>query len=186
VKAAIIWISALILMVCAAGGNAQSIDVKLQDQMVTLERDVVRIYNELQKYLLQDFQQDDELLAFETLMTVYVDEILDLFDTYYRINETTLESHQKIAARCLLFRSLTFMERAETSVRNYERACRDYRRALLLVKDHSYEPLLNSTLPYEVWIGDKLYTRIVDLIDNRNKNFQMVNCLKISSGTGKQ
>jgi len=179
-----LWAITPFLLISAFEIKAQSIDVKLQEQMVTLERDVVRIYNELQKYLLQDKQQENELLAFEALITTYVDGILDLFDTYYRIRESTLELHQKITARCLLIRSLTFMERAQKNSQNYIKACEDYKRALLLVQEHSYEPLLSTKLPYEIWIGDKLYTRIADLIDNRSKNFHMVDCFKITPSVG--
>jgi hypothetical protein len=41
-------------------------------------------------------------------------------------------------------------------------------------------PIMNKTLPYEIWIGRKLYTRLVDLLDDRGKGFQFLDCLQKS------
>ncbi|MFQ6113686.1 MAG: hypothetical protein ACE5NG_06295, partial [bacterium] len=40
--------------------SAQPIEMKLEEQMVSLERDVVRIYNELQKFLIEDPRRGHE------------------------------------------------------------------------------------------------------------------------------
>ena len=162
---------------------AQLVDMKLEEQMVSLERDVVRIYNELQKFLYEDARRGNELLAFESLITIYVDEILNLYDTFWRVKGTTLESQQNIAARALIFRALTYLERARETPENYSRACQDYKKALYLARNELKEPLLNTKLPYEVWVGRKLYTRLADLLDNRSKNFQMIDCIKIATDT---
>lgn len=150
--------------------------------MVALERDVVRIYNELQKFLFEDARSGNELLAFESLITIYVDEVLNLYDTFWRIKGTTLESQQNIAARCLIFRALTYLERAGENSSNYRKACDDYKRALRLAQNDLQEPLLSTKLPHEVWVGRKLYTRLADLLDNRSKNFQMIDCFRMSNG----
>jgi tetratricopeptide (TPR) repeat protein len=160
--------------------QAQPVDLKLEEQMISLERDVVRIYNELQKFLLEEKRSPSELLAFEHLISNYVDQVLDLYDTFFRIKGTTLESQQNIAARCLIFRALTFMERAETHVENYRKACEDYKKALRLAQNELKEPLLSTRLPHEVWVGRKLYTRLADLLDNRGKNFQMLDCFRMN------
>ncbi|MFQ5676651.1 MAG: hypothetical protein ACE5G1_12195, partial [bacterium] len=144
------------------------------------ERDVVRIYNELQKFLYEDNRRGSELQAFESLITIYVKEILDLYDTFWRIKGTTLESQQNIAARCLILRSLTYLERLEEEPSNYAKACEDYKRALRLAQNEFKEPLLSTKLPHEVWVGRKLYTRLADLLDSRAKNFQMIDCFKLS------
>jgi hypothetical protein len=159
--------------------SAQPIEMKLEEQMVALERDVVRIYNELQKFLVEDTRRGAELLAFESLITIYVNEVLNVYDTFWRIKGTTLESHQNIAARCLIFRALTYLERARENSANYSKACEDYKRALHLAQNELNEPLLNTKLPHEVWIGPKLYTRLADLLDDRGKNFQMIDCFGI-------
>jgi len=161
--------------------TAQTIDMKLEEQMIALERDVVRIYNELQKFLYEDNRRGSELLAFESLITIYVKEILDLYDTFYRIKGTTLESQQNIAARCLVFRALTYLERVREEPSNYRSACGDYKRALHLAQNELKEPLLSTKLPHEVWVGRKLYTRLADLLDNRHKNFQMIDCFRMSN-----
>ncbi|MFQ6113495.1 MAG: hypothetical protein ACE5NG_05325, partial [bacterium] len=118
--------------------------------------------------------------AFEGLITIYVDEVLNLYDTFWRIKGTTLESHQNIAGRCLIFRALTYLERAHENTTNYSKACDDYKKALHLAQNELNEPLLSTRLPHEVWVGEKLYTRLADLLDNRGKNFQMVDCFKIT------
>ncbi|HEX9652400.1 MAG TPA: hypothetical protein VGA99_01710 [bacterium] len=163
--------------------SAQAIEMKLEEQMVARERDVVRIYNELQKFLYQDpNRRGNELLAFEALITVYVDEVLNLYDTFWRMKGTTLESQQNIAARCLLFRALTYLERAHKNSANYAKACEDYKKALYLAQNKLEEPLLSSKLPHEVWVGKKLYTRLADLLDSRAKNFQMIDCFRMTNG----
>lgn len=170
----------LILFSLPSTSQAQAIEMRLEEQMVVMERDIVRIYNELQKFLHEDSRRGKELLAFESLITIYVDQVLDLYDTFYRIRGTTLESQQNIAARCLIFRALTYLERAEEHPVNYDKACEDYKKALRLAQNDLKEPLLSTKLPHEVWIGNKLYTRLADLLDNRSKNFQMIDCFRMS------
>lgn len=179
--------SLIALIACASFSpfqelHAQYLDMRLEEQMITLERDVVRIYNELQKFLFEDTRRGNELLAFEALITIYVDEILNLYDTFWRVKGTTLESQQNIAARCLIFRSLTYLERTSTNRENYKKACEDYKRALHLAQNELKEPLLSTRLPHEVWVGRKLYTRLADLLDNRSKNFQMLECFSMTNG----
>ncbi len=160
---------------------AQPIEMKLEEQMVALERDVVRTYNELQKLLHQAPQQrEPELRAFESLISVYVNNVLNVYETFWRMQGTTLESQQNVAARCLLFRALTYLERVGEDPANYRKACTDYKKALHLSQNRLKEPLLSTRLPYEVWVGNKLYTRFADLLDSRDKNFQMVDCFKMS------
>ena len=161
--------------------KAQTVEMNLEEQMAALERDVARIYNELQKFLDEDNRRGSELLAFESLITIYVKEVLDLYDTFYRIRGTTLESQQNIAARCLIFRALTYLERVREEPSNYQSACNDYKRALHLAQNELREHLLSTKLPHEIWVGRKLYTRLADLLDNRSKNFQMIDCFKMSN-----
>lgn len=171
----------LLLLFAFENASAQRIEMLLEERMISLERDVVRIYNELQKFLYEDTRRGNELLAFEAVMRIYVDEILNLYDTLWRLKGTTLESHKNIAARCLIFRALTYLERATENSDNYARACEDYKRALRLAHNDLKKPLLSTELPHEVWIGHKLYTRLADLLDNRSKNFQMLDCFRISN-----
>ena len=161
--------------------KAQTVEMNLEEQMVALQRYVARIYNELQKFLDEDNRRGSELLAFESLITIYVKEILDLYDTFYRIRGTTLESQQNIAARSLIFRALTYLERVREEPSNYRSACNDYKRALHLAQNELREPLLSTKLPHEIWVGRKRYTRLADLLDNRRKNFQMIECFKMSN-----
>ena len=163
--------------------KAQPIDMKLEEQMIALERDVVRIYNELQKFIYLTNNRGYELVAFESLITIYVEDVLNLYDTFWRIKGTILESQQNIAARCLIFRALTYLERTQQDGSNYQKACDDYTRALRLSQNELNEPLLNTKIPHEVWVGRKLYTRLADLLDHRGKNFQMIECFKMTNGS---
>ena len=165
--------------------HAQPIDMKLEEQMIALERDVVRIYNELQKFLVLTNNRGNELLAFESLITIYVEEVLNLYDTFWRIKGTALESQQNIAGRCLIFRALTYLERVQEDGSNYRKACDDYKKALRLAQNELNEPLLNTKIPHEVWVGRKLYTRLADLLDHRGKNFQMIECFKMMNGAAR-
>ncbi|MFQ5709186.1 MAG: hypothetical protein ACE5HO_17150 [bacterium] len=175
-----LWPLWLLLVGGVSGLRAQAIEMALEERMVSLERDVVRTYNELQKYLYENPEQENELSAFESLLSIYVDEILNLYDTFWRLKGTTLESHQNIAARSLIFRALTMLENTARNPENYKKACDDYKKALFLTQNELRQPLLSTKLPYEVWIGHKLYTRLADLLDNRGKNFQMLDCFRMS------
>jgi len=177
-----LWIAVLLILAATSSrAAAQQIDMRLDEQMVSLERDVVRSYNELQKLLMHDRRRGAEMAAFEKLITIYVDEVLNLYDTFWRVKGTTLESEQNIAARCLIFRALTYLERSSEVPDNYARACEDYKKALRLAQNELKEPLLSTKLPYEVWVGRKLYTRLADLLDDRGKNFQMIDCFAASN-----
>ena len=173
--------SSILFCMILSNIHAQTIDLKLEEQMVALQSDVIRSYIELQKFLNEDTRRGNELLAFESLITIYVNEILNLYDTLWRLNGTTLESHQYIAARSLIFRALAYLERVAENEVNYAKACEDYKRALLLAQNELKKPLLSTKLPFEVWVGKKLYTRLADLLDNREKNFQMLDCFRVSN-----
>ncbi len=76
---------------------------------------------------------------------------------------------------------MTYLERVREEPSNYRSACNDYKRALHLAQNELREPLLSTKLPHEIWVGRKLYTRLADLLDNRSKNFQMIDCFKMSN-----
>lgn len=158
--------------------RAQSTETRLEKQMIEYEREVVQAYHEIQNYLLESNTKQAELIAFEKLMSVYVERITEIYNTLKRLKGYTLETYRAVVARALILRALTLLERAEKNPENYELACQDYRNALLLYKQGSTIPIMNKPLPYEVWIGRKLYTRLVDLLDDRGKGFQFLDCLQ--------
>jgi len=159
-------------------GWGQSTETRLEKQMIEYEADVVQAYHEIQNYLIEKKINQAELIAFEKLMSVYVERIFEIYSTLRRLKGFTLETYRGVVARALIFRALTYLERASESPENYQKACDDYRKALQLYQKGSQIPIMNKRLPYEVWIGPKLYTRLVDLLDDRGKGFQLLDCLR--------
>jgi len=158
--------------------QGQSTETRLEKQMIDYERDVVQAYHEIQKYLLESHNNQAELIAFEKLMSVYVERIFEIYSTLRRLKGYTLETYRAVVARALILRALTLLERADANPENYESACQDYRKALTLYQHSSTVPIMNKQLPYEIWVGRKLYTRLVDLLDDRGKGFQFLDCLQ--------
>jgi hypothetical protein len=154
------------------------IETKFEQQMVEYEVDVVRCYNELQKFLDKYDRNIVEMIAFENLLSIYVDRILEIFNTMERLAGSSLETYRGVAARALIFRSLTYLERSRQTPENFEKAVNDYKHALQLYKMSTTIPIMNKKLPYEVWIGRKMYTRLADLLDDKNKDFNLLNSLK--------
>lgn len=171
-----------ILLFSISGPNlfAQSTEARLEKQMIEYERYVVQAYHEIQKNIMEEHKSQAELIAFEELMSVYVERIFEIYSTVKRLKGYTLETYRAVVARALILRALTMLERAEKNPKNYSLACQDYRQALLLYQQSSTVPIMNKTLPYEIWIGRKLYTRLVDLLDDRGKGFQFLDCLQKS------
>jgi len=165
-------------LIVTTGSYSQSvIKTKFEQQMVDYETDVVRCYNELQKFLYQDDRNLAEMIAFENLLSIYVDRILEIFNTMERLAGSSLETYRGVAARALIFRSLTYLERSKETPENFDKAVNDYKHALQLYKKGTTIPIMNKKLPYEVWIGRKMYTRLADLLDDKNKDFNLLNSL---------
>lgn len=165
------------VIIMAGQAYCQSIiKTKFEQQMVDYENDVVRCYNELQKFLYQDDRNIAEMIAFENLLSTYVDRILEIFNTMERLAGSSLETYRGVAARALIFRSLTYLERSKEAHENFNKAVSDYKYALQLYKGSTI-PIINKKLPYEVWIGRKMYTRLADLLDDKNKDFNLLNSL---------
>lgn len=175
-------IKLIMLLICVLTLNGeifgQSTETRLEKQMIEYERDVVQAYHEIQKYLLETHLNQAELIAFEQLMSVYVERIFEIHSTLRRLKGYTLETYRAVVSRALIIRALTLLERADRYPKNYKLACQDYQKALLLYKHNSTVPIMNKQLPYEIWIGRKLYTRLVDLLDDRGKGFQFLDCLQ--------
>jgi len=168
-----------VFVICHTTSFSQSIiETKFEQQMVEYETDVVRCYNELQKFLDKYDRNLAEMIAFEDLLSIYVDRILEIFNTMERLAGSSLETYRGVAARVLIFRSLTYLERSRQAPENFQKAVTDYKHALQLYKMSTTIPIMNKKLPYEVWIGRKMYTRLADLLDDKNKDFNLLNSLK--------
>lgn len=150
------------------------IETKFEEQMIGYESDLFRCYNEMQKFLLENNPVTAEMAAFENLLSIYTDLILEIYSTMERTTGVPLETYRSVAARALIFRSLTYLERSKSSSENFKKATEDYQHALQLYRQNTI-PILNQKLPYEVWIGRKMYSRLADLLDDKNKNFNLLN-----------
>ncbi len=95
-----------------------------------------------------------------------------------RLSGATLETYRSVSARALIFRSLTYLERSKDSKEQYQKAIEDYKRALQLYEKGEAIPIMNKKLPYEVWIGKKIYTRLADLLDDKSKGFDLHDTFK--------
>lgn len=157
-----------------SSGYAQSvIESKFEQQMIEYESDLFRCYNEMQKFLVENNEILAEMIAFENLLSIYVDLILEIYSTMERVTGAPLETYRAVAARALIFRSLTYLERSKKFPENKQKAINDYQHALQLYESTTI-PILNKKLPYEVWIGRKMYTRLADLLDDKNKDFELL------------
>jgi len=171
----ILCFSILIFFISNNINYSQSIiETKFEQQMIDYEADVVRCYNELQKFLNEYDRNIAEMIAFEDLLSIYVDRILEIYNTMQRLAGSSLETYRGVAARALIFRSLTYLERSKQAPENFEKAINDYKNALQLYKQETTIPIMNKKLPYEVWIGRKMYTRLADLLDDKNKDFNLL------------
>ena len=149
-------------------------ETTFEKQMIDYEYDVVRTYNELQKFLHDCEPNAAEQEAFENLLSIYVDRILEIYSTMQRLSGSTLETYRGVAARALIFRTLTYLEQSKTSEEHYRKATEDYKQALQLYQKGRNIPIMNKRLPYEVWIGKKMYTRLADLLDDKSKGFDLL------------
>jgi len=154
--------------------SQSTFETTFEKQMIEYEYDVVRTYNELQKFLHDCDPNESEQTAFESLLSIYVDRIMEIFNTMQRLSGSTLETYRGVAARALIFRTLTYLEQSRKSEDHYKKAVDDYKRALQLYQKGRNIPIMNKKLPYEVWIGEKMYTRLSDLLDDKGKGFDLL------------
>lgn len=172
----------LLLPIALAGtARPQSVESNLEKLMVKYEEKVLSTYQEMQA-LDHVAVAAVERAAFDSVLSAYTSRVLEIYETLNRVKGFTLENYRNIAGRVLIFRALAYLETSATNPTNLERACADYRRALRLTRN-SKIPVINQTLPYEVWVDRRLYTRLADLLDDKDQNFTLLRCM---SGTNEK
>lgn len=159
-----------------SSAQAQTVESTLEKLMVHYEEMVLQTYQEMQALDPVEIAKP-ERVAFDSVLSAYSTRVLEIYETLTRMKEFTLENNRNIAGRVLILRALAFLDIAKEAPYRLEQACSDYRRALLLTKD-SKIPVINQHLPYEVWVGDRLYTRLADLLDDKDKNFTLLKCMQ--------
>ncbi|MFZ5516029.1 MAG: hypothetical protein ACOY90_05295 [Candidatus Zhuqueibacterota bacterium] len=166
------WLQGILLLFILFGGRycqAQRLDQILIPKMESYELDIQNTYREYQKIYYEQKSSLAELRAFEDIISVYVSQILEIHETLTLSGFSNLESPRDIAARALIYRALIFLEKAPLNVHYYEQACYDYYKALAMFEGASDKvPALFKPSPNPVKVGNKEYTRLIDVIDNNS------------------
>ncbi len=149
---------------------SQSIEDKLAPRMQAYELDIENTYTEYQKLYYEKKSSEAELRALEEIISVYVDQILKIYETLVLSGTSGIYEARDIAARSLVFRSLTHIEKAPLNPHHYELACYDYYEALELYRNSNDIPVLYKPLPRELWIGNQRFDRLIDLINEKGKD----------------
>jgi len=150
--------------------QAQSIEDKLTPRMQAYEYDIENTYSEYQKLYYVKKSSEAELRAMEEVISVYVDQILKIYDTLLLSGTNSYFEARDIATRSLIFRALTHIEKAPLNPHHYELACYDYYKALDLYKNKKEIPVIYKPLPRELWIGNRRYDRLIDLLNDKGKD----------------
>jgi hypothetical protein len=120
------WLWLFILIVPFSAGRGQSLDRILIPQMENYESDIQSTYREYQKIYYEKKSSLAELRAFEDIISVYVAQILEIYETLSLSGLGKLETPRDIAARALIYRALIYLEKAPLNLEYYEKACYDY------------------------------------------------------------
>jgi len=158
-----------IVLLLATRLFSQSIEDKLTPRMQAYEFDIENTYSEYQKLYYERKSSEAELHALEQIISVYVDQILKIYETLVLSGTTSLYEARDIAARSLIFRALTHIEKAPLNPHHYELACYDYYDALELYRNKNEIPVIYKPLPRELWIGNRRYDRLIDLMNEKGK-----------------
>jgi len=159
----------LILFMLPTMLRSQSDNALLISKMQAYEIDIQNTYNEYQKVYYERKSSVSELRAFEEIISVYVSQILEIYETLTLSSSKTMEKPRDIAARSLIFRALTYLEKAPLNVEFYEKACYDYYRALDMYNESDKVPVILKPLPNAIKVANKEYKRLIDLIDEKGK-----------------
>ena len=144
----------------------QHMDSKLIPQMENYELDIQNTYREYQKIYYERKSSLAELSAFEDIISIYVSQILEIFETLSLSGFDNLEIPRDIAARVLVYRALIYLEKAPLNVEYFEKACYDYYTALDMFENAGENiPAIFKRLPNPILVGNHEYTRLIDVID---------------------
>lgn len=140
----------------------------LINRMKQHENDIVNTYLEYQKLYYEEKSRVSELRAFEDLLTVYIDQVMEIYETL-NLSERKMQTPRDIAARALIFKALMFLEKAPLNPDYFEKACYEYYEALNLYKNTDDPPVIFKDLPQTIQSGDKVYYRLMDILDDKGR-----------------
>ncbi|MFQ5628039.1 MAG: hypothetical protein ACE5I1_04695 [bacterium] len=165
-----LMLATIVFLLFCQNSFAQQTYNTLLREMEQLETDVVETYKNYLWLFYEEKQSAAELLAFESLLGIYVKELRQTYETMALLGPQNLEGPRDIAARSLIFRALTFLEKAPIDVTYFEKACYDYYEALTLYESTDKVPVIFKRLPYSIRLGNKFYNRLIDLLDEKGKD----------------
>lgn len=139
-------------------------------EMSNFERSAGATYKEYQWLYYEKKQSAEELLVFEDLIGVYVKRLREAYDTMALLSENNIVESRDIAARALIYRALTFLEKAPIDISYFERACYDYYEAMQLYENTDAIPTLFKQLPRRIRVGGRYYSRLIDLLDEKGRD----------------
>lgn len=160
-------ITLLTVLSCPLLAIENALDQLLTAQMQKYEVDIQNTYLEYQKIYYEKKSSLAELRAFEDIISVYVAQILELYDTLTLSGFGEMENSRDIVARALIYRALVYLEKAPLNITYYEKACYDYYTALDMFRDVEGIPVIFKELPYELYVGNTEMNRFVDVLDKK-------------------
>ncbi|MDZ7377256.1 MAG: hypothetical protein ONB13_11640, partial [candidate division KSB1 bacterium] len=159
------WFWLLLMANLIASAHGQSLDRILLPQMERYENDIQNTYREYKKIYYEKKSSLAELRAFEDIISIYVSQLLEIYETLSLSGYGNLDRPRDIAARALIYRALIYLEKAPLNLEYYEKACYDYYQALAMFESSDAIPAIFKKLPNPVLVGAKEYTRLIDVID---------------------
>ncbi len=173
-----IFIVAVLLTCFTANGRTQAKD-GLVTRMRQHESSIFHMYLEYQKLYYEDKSRVHELAAFEKLLSVYIDQVMEIYETI-SLSVTENREPRDIASRALTLKSLMFLEKAPLNFHFFERACYQYYESLNVYEGTNEPPALYKDLPHPIQAGSKTYYRLVDLLEEKGRGLQDFGKVKIS------
>jgi hypothetical protein len=165
-----LWLMAILFMLMTSCGWTQHLDRILIPQMERYESDIQSTYREYQKIYYEKKSSLAELRAFENVISIYVSQILEVYETLSLSGFGELDTPRDIAARALVYRSLIFLEKAPLNPEYYEKACYDYYNALAMFDNIESIPAIFKRLPEPVLVGANEFNRLIDVIDHKGSD----------------
>ncbi|MFQ6113496.1 MAG: hypothetical protein ACE5NG_05330 [bacterium] len=172
----LISLMCLFLIPTSYSQQDQSLLIK---RMLQHENDILNSYLEYQKLYYEDKSRLHELAAFEDLLTVYINQVTEIYETL-TLSERKTQTPRDITARALIFKALMFLEKAPLNVEYYEKACYEYYEALILYEDTEEPPVIYKDLPRTIQAGNKTYFRLIDILEDKGQGLLAFGKIDIS------
>jgi len=179
-KNRLLWLCVMLFILIGSCGWAQNLDRILIPQMERYESDIQSTYREYQKIYYEKKSSLAELRAFEEVISIYVSQILEIYETLSLSGFGDLEIPRDIAARALVYRSLIFLEKAPLNPEYYEKACYDYYNALIMFDHIENIPAIFKRLPEPILVGANEFTRLIDVIDYKGSDLYAFGKVKLN------